>query len=347
LLSSSQLLANHSFLNFGISPCCLQNHYLASESILSNLQGVSKELDLEAEFQEIRGEWNTLRDHLSSRREKLLKSLAKHKFLEECEHLTKFIVIRRDQVDSVEISTSINECEQFLRNNERATQEVKANQNRIDALQSQLESMDSPQCKESYDAVDEKWQDLLESLERQDALLRKELRNLKFEDQANKYAKWATETVEAVKSVPHPEDENQLDSIVEVFESQKEDAVYRRTQYDFLVAEAAEIGDEAKAQELKGINAELEEIIAEKKELYADARDYFKFNNSGEGELVWINKAEEQWQTLSALKLDSIAEAEKALAEQKGLKARIESSISKINSFFQSSLLSLKHESLV
>ena len=237
--------------------------------------------------------------------------------MEECEHLTKFIVIRRDQVDS-EISSSITECEQFLRNNDRATQEVKANQIRIDTLQSQLESIDSDECKESFDAVDEKWQDLLESLERQDKLLRKELRYLKFEDQAKKYSKWATETVEAVKSVEHPKDENELDSILEVFESQREDAEYRRAQYEFLVTEAAEIGDESRAHELKEINSELEEIITEKKELYNDARDYFKFSNDGEGELVWINKADEQWQTLSAQKLDSIAEAEKALAEQKG-----------------------------
>ena len=87
-----------------------------------------------------------------------------------------------------------------------------------------------------------------------------------------------------------------------------------------MVTEAAEIGDESRAHELKEINAELEEIITEKKELYNDARDYFKFSNDGEGELVWINKADEQWQTLSAQKLDSIAEAEKALAEQKGNK---------------------------
>ena len=214
---------------------------LASESSLTELHEESKELELEAEFQEIRGEWNTLREKLSERREKLLKSLAKHKFLEECEHLTKFIVIRRDQVDSVEISTSITECEQFLRNNDRASQEVKANQIRIDALQSQLESINSDECKESFDAVEEKWQDLLESLERQDKILRKELRNLKFEDQAQNYSKWATETIESVKSVNHPKDENELDSILEVFESQKEDAESRRAQYEFLIAEAAEI----------------------------------------------------------------------------------------------------------
>ena len=73
---------------------------------------------------------------------------------------------------------------------------------------------------------------------------------------------------------------------MEVFESQKEDAEYRQTQYEFLIAEAAEIGNEAKSQELKDINSELVNVIAKKNELYADARDYFKFTNAGDGKLV-------------------------------------------------------------